>query len=81
MSVPLKEPLMPKVAPFFTPLAETLELLLKIDTFRSNQMKITMQRFRDLVRLLIAPSPFASFIFISPRRSFCSFLLFLRALI
>lgn len=48
MSLALEEPLIPKLAPFFQPLAETLETLLKVDTFRSNQLKITMQRFYEL---------------------------------
>jgi hypothetical protein len=49
MSIPLREPLAPKVTPFFVPLNETLEMLLKVDMFRSNQMRITMQRFHELV--------------------------------
>jgi len=49
MSLALEEPLSPKLNPFFQPLSETLEMLLKIDMFRSNQMKITMQRFYELV--------------------------------
>ncbi|KAH0955222.1 hypothetical protein HN011_011351 [Eciton burchellii] len=48
MSIPLREPLAPKVTPFFVPLNETLEMLLKVDMFRSNQMRITMQRFHEL---------------------------------
>jgi len=49
MSLALEEPLSPKLKPFFQPLSETLEMLLKMDMFRSNQMKITMQRFYELV--------------------------------
>ncbi|KAL0125137.1 hypothetical protein PUN28_004344 [Cardiocondyla obscurior] len=48
MSLALEEPLMPKVIPFFQPLTENLEILLKVVTFHSNQLKITMQRFHDL---------------------------------
>ncbi|XP_020300806.1 RING finger protein 212B-like [Pseudomyrmex gracilis] len=48
LSLPLTEPLTPKVTPFFVPLAETLEMLLKVDMFRNNQLEIKMQRFQDL---------------------------------
>ncbi|XP_012219634.1 uncharacterized protein narya [Linepithema humile] len=48
ITIPLKEPLMPKVAPFFMSFTESLETLLKVDMFRKNQMKITMQRFREV---------------------------------
>ncbi|RLU17218.1 hypothetical protein DMN91_011287 [Ooceraea biroi] len=47
-SIPLREPLAPKVTPFFVPLEETLGILLKVDLFRKNQMKSTMQRFHEL---------------------------------
>jgi len=50
MSLALEEPLSPKLSPFFQPISETLEMLLKIDMFRTNQMKIIMQRFYELVR-------------------------------
>ncbi|XP_014480047.1 PREDICTED: uncharacterized protein LOC106747218, partial [Dinoponera quadriceps] len=48
ISVPLKEPLAPMLSPFFVPLEETLEILRRVDVFRTNQMKITMKRFHEL---------------------------------
>ncbi|XP_024885894.1 RING finger protein 212B-like [Temnothorax curvispinosus] len=48
MTLALEEPLMPRLIPYFQPLAETLEMLLKINTFRDNQMKILSQRFIEL---------------------------------
>ncbi|KAM0733474.1 E3 ubiquitin-protein ligase RNF212B [Formica fusca] len=44
----LKEPVMPKTISFFAPVTEIWEMLLKADMLRSNQIKITMQRFREL---------------------------------
>ncbi|XP_012543200.1 uncharacterized protein LOC105840726 [Monomorium pharaonis] len=48
ISLPLEEPLIPKLISYFQPLVETLETLMKVDSFRSNQLKITMQRFYEL---------------------------------
>ncbi|KYQ51972.1 hypothetical protein ALC60_08918 [Trachymyrmex zeteki] len=48
ISLALEEPLIPKVMPFFQPFAESMEMMLKVDLFRSNQLKITMQRFQEL---------------------------------
>ncbi|KAL6258773.1 uncharacterized protein LOC105434108 isoform X2 [Pogonomyrmex barbatus] len=48
VSLPLTEPLLPKLAPYFQPFAESLEMLLKVEMFRNTQMKILMQRFHDL---------------------------------
>ncbi|XP_071559575.1 uncharacterized protein [Temnothorax nylanderi] len=48
MTLALEEPLMPRLIPYFQPLAEILEMQLKVDTFRSNQMKIFMHRFIEL---------------------------------
>ncbi|KAL0133104.1 hypothetical protein PUN28_000699 [Cardiocondyla obscurior] len=48
MSIAMEEPLVPKLIPYFQSLPETLEMLLKVVTFRSNQEKITMQRFIEL---------------------------------
>ncbi|XP_011142394.1 RING finger protein 212B-like [Harpegnathos saltator] len=49
LSMVLKEPLKdPNVRQLFMPLVETLEMLFKVDEFRSNQMKIIMQRFLEL---------------------------------
>ncbi|XP_018050299.1 PREDICTED: uncharacterized protein LOC108688509 [Atta colombica] len=49
ISLALEEPLIPKLTPFFhTSIAETMEMLLKVDSFRNNQFKILMQRFQEL---------------------------------
>ncbi|XP_028047371.1 RING finger protein narya isoform X2 [Monomorium pharaonis] len=48
ISLPLQEPLIPKLISYFQPFIETLETLMKVDSFRSNQLKITMQRFYEL---------------------------------
>ncbi|XP_077254864.1 uncharacterized protein LOC143893407 isoform X1 [Temnothorax americanus] len=49
MALALEEPLMPRLIPYFQPLAEIVEMqLMKVDTFRSNQMKILMHRFIEL---------------------------------
>lgn len=52
ISLALEEPLIPKVMPFFQPFAESMEMMLKVDLFRSNQLKITMQRFQELVHII-----------------------------
>lgn len=47
----LEEPVMPKIISFLAPLenyTEIWEMLSKTNTMRSNQIKITMQRFREL---------------------------------
>ncbi|KAL6447590.1 hypothetical protein ACFW04_000054 [Cataglyphis niger] len=44
----LKEPVMSKTISFFAPVIEIWDMLSKADMLRSNQIKITMQRFREL---------------------------------
>ncbi|EZA60372.1 hypothetical protein X777_13461 [Ooceraea biroi] len=46
-SIPLREPLAPKVTPFFVPLEETLGILLKVDLFR--------QKIRDAEEAVLHP--------------------------
>ncbi|XP_011883312.1 PREDICTED: RING finger protein 212B isoform X2 [Vollenhovia emeryi] len=48
VSIALEEPLSPKLMPYFQPSAELLETMLKVDTFNSTQLNITLQRFYDL---------------------------------
>ncbi|KYM97865.1 hypothetical protein ALC62_11211 [Cyphomyrmex costatus] len=48
ISLALEEPLIPKVMPFFQPFADTMEMMLKVDAFHNNQIKIIMQRYQEL---------------------------------
>ncbi|XP_071559493.1 uncharacterized protein [Temnothorax nylanderi] len=48
MSLALEEPLMPRLIPYFQSLAEILEMQLKVNAFRGNQMKILLHRFTEL---------------------------------
>ncbi|XP_072744578.1 uncharacterized protein [Anoplolepis gracilipes] len=44
----LEEPVMSKTIAYFAPITEIWDLLLKADALRSNQLQITMQRFREI---------------------------------
>ncbi|KYN10846.1 hypothetical protein ALC57_17046 [Trachymyrmex cornetzi] len=49
ISLALEEPLIPKLTPFFhTSVVETMEMLLKVYSFRNNQLTISMQRFQEI---------------------------------
>ncbi|KOX68939.1 hypothetical protein WN51_06859 [Melipona quadrifasciata] len=48
-SVELQQPSLSKVENFFVPLNESLELLQKTSGFQNNQMKITIERFHEIV--------------------------------
>ncbi|XP_011157088.2 chromosome stability protein 9 isoform X1 [Solenopsis invicta] len=48
ISLPLEEPLPQKLIPYFQPIGETLETLMKMESFRSNELKILLQRFNEL---------------------------------